>query len=189
MDIFIQALAVATDVWADAIAQLSWHHSIVVLAYVGAAWFCLVNAHISRQNRQAHLFWYLGAATLCLLGVNTVLHADLFVTQVLRSIAKLQGWYAQRRSFQYTAVLLLGFTFLLLIKGLRMLLSAGELPSGPVAIGLAALVLLFALRMVSAHSTDLVLELRLAGVSIGRLLEFANIGLVIHGARNCLRLH
>ena len=189
MDTFIEALAAAPDVWEDAIAQLSWHHGIVVLAHFGAAWFCLLNAHISRQNRQAHLFWYLGAAALCLLGVNTVLHADLFVTQLLRSIAKLQGWYAQRRSFQYAAVLLLGLTFLLSIKGLRMLLSAGKLPSEPVAIGLAALLLLFAVRMVSAHSTDLVLELRLGGISVGRLLDFASIGLVIHGARNCLRLH
>ena len=39
-----------------------------------------------------------------------------------------------------------------------------------------------------AFDDDLVLELRLGGISVGRLLDFASIGLVIHGARNCLRL-
>jgi hypothetical protein len=189
MDTLTQALSLATDVWEDAITQLSWHHGIVVLAYFGAAWFCLVNAHISRQNQQAHVFWYLGAAALCLLGVNTVLQADLFVTQLLRAIARLQGWYAQRRELQYAAVLLLGLLFLLSLKGLRALLSANDLPSEQVAIGLAALLLLFAVRMVSAHATDLVLNLRLAGVTVSRLLEFASIALVMHGARNCLRVH
>jgi hypothetical protein len=189
MDTLLEALVIATDVWEDAIAQLSWHHGLVVLAYFGAAWFCLVNAHISRQNRQPHVFWYLGAAVLCLLGVNTVLQADLFVTQLLRAIAKLQGWYAQRRELQYSAVLLLGLMVVLSIKGLRSRLSADDLPSELVAMGLAALLALFATRMVSAHGTDLVLNLRLAGVSVGRLIEFAGIGLVIHGARNCLRLH
>ncbi len=189
IDTFIEALATATDVWEGAIAQLSWHHGIVVLAYLGAAWLCLLNAHISRQNRQAHVFWYLGAAALCLLGVNTVLQADLFVTQLLRAIAKLQGWYAQRRELQYAAVLLAGLIFLLSINWLRAQLSAGDLPSERVAAGLAALLLLFAVRVVSAHGTDQVLNLHLAGVSVGRLLEFTGIGLVIHGARNCLRLH
>jgi hypothetical protein len=189
MDTLIQALDDATGVWEHAIAQLNWHSGIVVLAYVGAAWLCVVNGHISRQNQQAHVFWFLGAAMLCLLGVNTVLQADLFFTQLLRAIAKLQGWYAQRRELQYTAVLLLGLIFLLSINRLRALLSEADLPSELVAVGLAALLLLFLTRMVSAHNTDLVLNLRLAGVSIGRLLEFAAIGLVIQGARNCLRVH
>jgi hypothetical protein len=189
MDIFIEALDGANGVWEHAIAQLSWHHGLVVLAYLGAAWLCLVNAHISRQNQQAHVFWYLGAAALCLLGVNTVVQADLFVTQLLRAIAKLQGWYAQRRELQYTAVSLLGLAFLLSINWLRALLSGADLPSELVATGLAALLMLFLTRMVSAHSTDLVLNLRLAGVTVGRLLEFAAIGLVIQGARNCLRVH
>jgi hypothetical protein len=189
MDIFFKALDDAAGVWEHAITQLNWHSGIVVLAYVGAAWLCLVNAHISRQNQQAHVFWYLGAATLCLLGVNTVLQADLFVTHLLRAIAKLQGWYAQRRELQYGAVLLLGIIFLLSINWLRALLSNTELPSELVAVGLTGLLMLFLTRMVSAHNTDLVLNLRLAGVSVGRLLEFAAIGLVIQGARNCLRVH
>jgi hypothetical protein len=188
MEPSIEAIATANAVWATGLAQLSWHHAIVVLAYLGAAWLCLLNAHVSRQNPPAQRFWYLGLAVLFLLGANSVLQADLFVTHLLRTIAKLQGWYAMRRELQYPAVLVLGLTFLLLINRLRARLRSGELPSERVALGLAALLLLFAVRVVSAHGTDQVLNLHLAGVSVGRLLELASISLVIYGARQSLRL-
>jgi len=160
-----------------------------MLAYGGAAWLCLLNGHISKQNRQADLFWYLGATALCLLAVNSVLQADVFVTQLLRAIAKLQDWYAQRRPLQSAAVLLLGLSFLLASGPLRRLLSADELPSQGVAWGLTAALLLFALRAVSAHWTDQVLNLHLAGIPVGRLLELIALGVVVRGARQCLRLH
>jgi len=58
-----------------------------------------------------------------------------------------------------------------------------------VALGLAALLLIFSLRVVLTHATDTLLNWRLGGLSVGRLLEFAGIGLVVHGARLSLNVH
>jgi hypothetical protein len=56
-----------------------------------------------------------------------------------------------------------------------------------VSAGLLALLLLFAVRLVSAHGTDAVLNVRLLGVSIGRLFELACLAWVMWGALFSLR--
>ena len=189
MDTLYQAITTATQVWETAIDQVSWYHGLIALAYLGAAWLCLLNGHISQVARQPHAAWYFAGVVLCLLGTNTVLHADLFMTHLIRAIAKLQGWYGARRTLQYTVVVVLALVVLLSANWLRMVFSASEVPSETVTFGLAALLLLFALRVVSAHGTDTLLNWRLAAISVGRLLEFAGIGLVVHGARRSLRFH
>ena len=189
MDAICQAITTATQIWQTAIDQVSWHHGAIATAYLGAAWLCLLNGHISQVARQPHAAWYFAGVVLCLLGTNTVLHADLFMTHLIRAIAKLQGWYGARRTLQYTVVVVLALVVLLSANWLRMVFSASEVPSETVTFGLAALLLLFALRVVSAHGTDTLLNWRLAAISVGRLLELAGIGLVVHGAWRSLRFH
>ena len=189
MDTLYQATTTATQVWQTAIDQVSWHHGLIAAAYLGAAWFCVLNGHIAQAARQPHAAWYLAGAVLCLLGANTVLQADLFMTHFARATAKLQGWYGPRRTLQYAAVVVLALLVLLSANWLRRMFAASEVPSETVTFGLAALLLLFALRVVSAHGTDALLNWRLAGISVGRMLELAGISLVVHGARRSLRFH
>ncbi|MCF8154932.1 MAG: hypothetical protein K9K35_02915 [Rhodoferax sp.] len=189
MDTLYQALTTAAQVWETAIDQVSWYHGLIAMAYLGAAWLCLLNGHISQVARQPHAAWYFAGIALCLLGANTVLHADLFVTHLIRAIAKLQGWYGARRALQYAVVIVLALVVLLSASWLRTVFAASEVPSETVTFGLAALLLLFALRVVSAHGTDALLNWRLTGISVGRLLELAGIGLAVHGARRSLRFH
>jgi hypothetical protein len=188
MDIVFQAFRDAAPVWEQAMRQSSWYHAFIAAAYLGAAWLVFLNGYIARQARQAHLIWYLAAAAMFVLGVNTVLHGDVLVTHVLRALAKLQGWYGGRRALQY---LMLGAAALAVLSAARWLrgrFAACDVSSEPVAFGLLAVLMLFVVRAVSAHGTDAMLNLRLAGVSLGRLLEFAGVGLVVHGALRCLRL-
>jgi hypothetical protein len=189
MDVVYQASATAAQVWQSAIAQVSWFHIAIATTYLGSAWLCMLNGHISQLARQSHTVWYFAVGVLCLLGVNTILHADLFITHFIRAIAKLQGWYGARRTLQYVAVIVLALVALISSNWLRGVFTASEVPSQTVTFGLAVLILIFALRVVSAHGTDALLNWRLAGVSFGRLLELIGIGLVVHGARKCLRFH
>jgi hypothetical protein len=65
--------------------------------------------------------------------------------------------------------------------------AASDESSIPVALGLTLLLALLALRTVSVHGIDAIINVRLAGVSFGRLMEFVGIGLVLLGALRCLR--
>ena len=188
MDRIIPAFSRAAEVWEQALLQLTWFHTLIVAAYLGAAWLCFINGYIAKGAQEAHGLWFVAAAVLCVLGANTALHGDLFLTQVLRSLAKLQGWHGERRLLQDLTIGAMVLLFLFSANWLHARFTADGVPSEPVAIGLAALVVLLVLRTVSAHVTDTVLALRISGVSVGRLVEFAGIGLVLHGALRCLRL-
>lgn len=188
MDTLVQAFYVAAPVWEQAVVQVSWHHAFIAAAYLGAAWLCLLNGHIARGCGEAHLGWYLALALLCALGANTVLSGDVFMTHFVRAAVKLHGWYGERRPAQYLALGALALVLVMASGWLRARLTDVDVASTVVALGLTALLLLFCLRAVSGHATDVVINLRLAGVSVGRLLELAAIGLVLHGALRCLRL-
>jgi hypothetical protein len=188
MDTIAQVFSDAMPIWERVILQLSWYHGLIAAAYLGAAWLCLLNGHIAKNSQEAHITWNVAAAALCVLAANSVLRGDVFVTHALRSLAKLEGWYGERRVAQYLAVLVLALIVLSVAGWLRRAFTASNVASESVALGLAVLLVLLLVRTVSAHGTDAIINLRLAGVSVGRLLEFAGIGLVLHGAMRCLRL-
>ncbi len=188
MDIFLQAFLDAEPVWEHALRQLTWYHVLIAAAYLGAAWLCVLNGYIAKSSREADAIWYVAAILLGVMAANTVLHADVFLTHLGRSLSKLEGWYGERRLVQYALVVVFALLALWAVGWLRIAFTASDVPSEPVAWGLIALLILLAVRTVSAHGTDAILNLRLVGVSFGRLLEFAGIGLVLHGASRCLRL-
>lgn len=187
MEILAQAIADAVMVWEQALLQLNWYHGLIVTAYLGAAWLCVLNADIARNAGDASSIWYSAAIALSLLAANTVLHGDVLVTHTLRGLAKQEGWYGQRRSWQYGTVAVLVLIALWVASRLGHAFAASDQSSVPVALGLTLLLALLALRTVSVHGIDAIINLRLAGVSFGRLMEFVGIGLVLQGALRCLR--
>lgn len=188
METFLQAFDTAAPVWTLALERLSWRHGLVTAAYLLAAWFCLMNGHIARAARETHKVWLLAAGALCLLGANTLLQAEVLLTHVLRAIAKMDGWYGDRRELQYAVVGLLALLAWPLWLQLRTAFKTSHSAAEPVVWGLTLVLLVFVLRMVSAHGFDALLNLRLAGLSLGRLAELAGLGLVMHGCLRCLRL-
>ena len=188
MNSIFQVFSTAVPVWEQALRQVSWFQGIIAMAYFGVAWLCLLNAHIAKGVLEAHFIWYVTAGILCVLGANTILHGDVFVTHVFRSAAKLEGWYGQRRLAQYLVIS--GLTLLALVAAhwLRSEFTACDVPSESVVWGLVALVIILLVRTVSAHGTDAVINHHVAGISLGRLFEIAGIGLVLHGTLICLRM-
>jgi len=188
MDTLLQAFDMAVPIWAQALGRVSWSHGVFTAIYLLAAWLCLLNGHIARAARETHKVWCVAAAALCLLAANTLLQSEVLLTHVLRAIAKSQGWYGGRRELQYAVVGLLALLGWLVWLRLRSAFTTSHSASEPVVWGLTLVLLVFALRLVSAHGTDAVLNLRLAGLSMGRLTELAGLGLVVHGSLRCLRL-
>ena len=178
----------AAAIWEQAVLGLTWYHGVITAAYLGVAWLCLLNGYIARTEHDPHLVWYLAALLLCLLAINTLLHADVFVTHLLRGLAKMEGWYGVRRPMQYVAELVAALVLLLLAGRLRSEFVAGTVQSESVAIGLVVMLLLLTLRTVSAHGPDAIINLYRAGVSVGRWIEVGGLALIFQGTLHCLRL-
>jgi hypothetical protein len=183
-----QAIDYASPIWQQAVYRLNASHGLVACAYGVAAWLCFMNVEMTKETLVPCSIWCSATVLLCLLGANVVLQADVFVTQMCRALARLQGWYGQRRELQYLLIgsmapVVLGAGFWLFKR-----LEANAQPgSGAVGAGLLALVLLLAVRAVSAHGTDAVLNARLVDVSLGRLFELSGIAWVMVGASRNLR--
>ncbi len=189
MNSLFEAASLAAPIWQEAVAHLAWTHLVVAAAYAGAAWLCLLNRHLDRQTQQGLAPWTAATLILVLLAFNTVLCGDVFVTDWLREMARLNGWYAQRRPAQYFAALCaVGVLFWRARRGS----GAGpgvDVPAARLSAGLAVLLGLLALRTVSAHGTDAVLTARLLGISLGRWAEVGAIVWVARSALQGLRRH
>lgn len=195
MDTALQSLFQAMDhaslIWQQAIYRLGWSHAAVASAYGAAAWLCFLNMQIEEEALGSCALWWIAAVLMCLLGVNTVLQADVLVTQTFRALSRLQGWYGQRRALQYLVIGLITMAVLTTFNSRtrlsQKLNSCSGVKAGAVSAGLLALMLLFVVRLVSAHGTDAVLSMRLFGLSIGRWFEMACITSVMWGALRSLR--
>lgn len=188
MNALMQAVGDAAPLWHQSIVRMGWQQFAVALFYMAAAVLCLLNAHALKQAGRGRAAWHAAAGLLYLFAAETVLAGALWLAAVFRALAHLHGWYGERRIVQYAALALLG----VLVVRLAGLLRRGLADSGPqdsdIVLGLAALMLLNALRHVSAHHTDLVLNLRLAGISVARLVELGALCMVTRGALANLRL-
>ena len=192
MELFSQAISSAHPVWLQAVRQVGWHHAVITLLYLAAAWLCYLHARWLSDDLQSPTHWLALTGVLCLLAANTVLQGEVWFTHTLRALAHATGWYESRRPWQYLiTVLLVGLAW----AGTRWL-GAGLAHPGAnqsqlalgLALGVALLLLLVPLRAVSAHGTDALLGLRLLGLSLGRLCELAGLGLVLMSTWRSLQI-
>lgn len=188
MENVYKAIEYATPIWRQAVFQLTWPHGLVAGAYGVVAWLCFMNARLTKETLGKCSIWCLAVTLLCFLGANVLLQGDVFVTHVIRTLARLQGWYEQRRELQYVLISVVALSVLVLgNKTCQRYELYAQSDIGMVSAGLVALVLLLAVRTVSAHGIDAVINTRFAGVSIGRLLELLGMACVAFGALRSLR--
>ncbi len=188
MDNIYQAVEVASPIWQQAVFRLSWWHGLVAVAYGVAAWLCFLNARATREAQGSCAMWCVAAALLCLMGANVMLQGDVFVTQMCRALARLQGWYGQRRELQYLALGLVALAVLGLgLRAFQRFKPHAQSHTDAASAALLALLVLLALRTVSAHGTDAMVNARFFGLSVGRLFELAGIAWVTLSALRNLR--
>lgn len=188
MDILLQALESGANLWEQSLQAMSAFHFLLTLLYLVPLGLCLANGQAARQSGEADRVWWIAALLLGLLAANTVLNADVFVSQSMRALLKLSGLYGERRPWQYGVVGLLAVVFLWLAARVRHAFVACDVASEAVPFGLIILLALLALRLVSAHDTDAILNLDLDVMTLGRALELLGLGLLAHGCWLCLEL-
>ena len=164
---------------------LGW---VTVLAYV-AAFIVAIRVYLSSETlfseyviRQKYL--WLGIACLLLfLGLNKQLDLQTLLTSIGRNIAYRDGWYRDRRAFQlvFVSVALVGglatmFAMLFIyLRVIRQHLLA--------ILGVCLLIVFILLRMSSFHHLDELFRVRLAGIKIYWVIEWAGIGLIVWNAK------
>ncbi len=185
-DLLENAFDSASLAWEMAIEQLGWSAGIVLLAYLVSAWLCFVCAHAASQAGENGRGWHLCCGLLLLLTIESVLQSHVFLLQMLRSLAKAQGWYAERRSGQFYLVAGLGVFALLMLFWLRSRLGEIWSDCAPAVFGIGMTAAVFLIRAISFHDTDQIINANIAGFALGRLVEMCGLAMIALSAQRWL---
>lgn len=153
---------------------------IVVLLYVGGVLASAVAAR--RAQGRERQFWILAAIVLALLGLNKQLDLQTWLTAHLRTLARAQGWYPDRRAMQRLFLAGLGSAGLTAWLGMLVWQARAR---GTVKLALAGGTLLLCFivaRAASFYHLKGALGGRLLGMRVHQLIEAAGILIVIAAA-------
>ena len=153
-----------------------------VYGWLAAAAYALGAVLCWRASRRGptgeRRFWLVAAVLLAFLAINKQFDLQTLFTDAAKAIAKVQGWYANRREYQagFIAGLAVAFAAVVLILLLR---SRRDRPVVRGAVVGIALILLFVLvRASSIDRIDWLLARHLGGVKVNHTLELASIAIV-----------
>jgi hypothetical protein len=176
--------------WAPKIGDATPMGWVVTLGYFYTAMLIVYMLRklrrISPERRRIYVqFWVVVLFVYVLLGLNKQLDLQTFITATGRCMARTEGWYAERRSFQLTAILY-GLAFglsslFVFFYYFRSITSRCLLAF----VGLSLSGLFVFLRAISFHHIDSIFSATVANLKLHALLELTAIMLV---AVNAIRL-
>lgn len=171
--------------WRAGLADASASDWITVAAYLLAAAIALRASLTAEQRgeRRERLFWSLAAALLVFLGVNELFDLQMVLTAVGKAWALQQGWYEDRRLYQFEFVLAL--TAAALLGGVAALrLTRGAHPAVRWALlGLVFIGTFVLIRAASFNHVDALLGMGPEAFTWGSIQEMLGIVIVGSAAR------
>ena len=152
---------------------------VTVAAYFGTSLACFASGRVSLRDRG---FWLFLTFALFLLGVNKQLDFQSGLTAIGRCASQLQGWYDDRRQFQFFFIL-----GLLAVSGMVLLstfvrMSARLHRVGAALLGFGMLLTFVNVRAIGFHHFDSLLKTSLLGVRVNWILELSGIALILLNA-------
>ncbi len=142
-----------------------------------AAFIATFHKHL--EERLATKFWHAISLLMVLLGLNKQLALQMLLTEMGRQVAKAQGWYDERRIFQFSFIVVFAtmFTaaFIWFAKRYRDSFRRYTL----VFCGLFFLLSFVIIRAAAFHHFDEVIQYDLHGFKMNWLLELAGIYMII----------
>lgn len=136
---------------------------IVALDFL-AAWLCFsagrrqpADSLGDHRSGRASRFWFVLAVSMILLGLNKQLDLQTLLTQLGRAIARIEGWYAQRRTIQIIFVIGCAVIGLIGLIASFQLLRGRWRQCGVAYLGIVFLATFVAIRTASLHHVDVVL--------------------------------
>lgn len=140
----------------------------------------VIEARHPLQDRSAMIFWAIVIIILLLLMANRLFNIQLLATLAARCAALDEGWYGERRPFQFLIILLscaAGAGVALLV-----FLRRPKWDERLVLFGLIALVVFAAIRSLSFHWIDVYVRMKIFGLNFNGLTEGAALAPVLFGS-------
>jgi hypothetical protein len=157
---------------------------LTVLAYAVAAYLCLrVYLQSGQQSGRERLSWLFLSALMAFLCINKQLDLQSLFVQVLRDMARADGWYSERRLYQ--ARFVKGFALVGALVGAIVMIfamRARNIWARVAALGTLLIIGFIVIRAASFHHVDVVLKSTLAGLRYNWILELTPISLIIVSA-------
>lgn len=177
------------EAWWVTLERIGLGPWLYAVGYLGLLALSLLAARAARDATEPTRGWMLLAGVYGLLALDTLLQLHVPWVQFLRRAALAAGHYEARRSAQLL-VLYAGVALVLgTLVWLRARLREAFRSRLPLILGAALLIGLAALRWLSFHGTDQWLAWRLAGMSLGRMLELVGLLLSATALLGWLRRH
>lgn len=176
MNVFFQEVtACALDRWSPGIGDPNGIGWLTVLVYAISGLAALIVAvrgpFPMASRRRERLFWLILAVALFGLAANKQLDLQSFATAVGRCVAKLQGWYQERRAFQLEVILAL-VAGMILATFLTWRLMRGTLRrNGFALLGMMLVLTFVAVRAIGFHHVDVLINMRVQDMKMNWLLE------------------
>lgn len=126
---------------------------------------------VTTRGRERSFWIIVGCLMLCL-AVNKQLDLQSALTAAGRCLARMQGWYDQRRTVQMDFLIGLAMLAALFLAGMLALLRGSWARTGLAAIGLAFVCGFVLMRAVGFHHFDRMLGLPVMGMRANVLLEW-----------------
>ncbi|MBC7522811.1 MAG: hypothetical protein H7268_17175 [Sandarakinorhabdus sp.] len=165
----------AAPAWASHDAgTLPW---LAVSGYLIAAGLCLWRRGPAATPRE-RLFWLLAALAMLALGINKQLDLQTALTAALRTTAKDNGWFDQRREIQRIFVIAVTVGGVVVCAGLAWLVRGLRPAVLSVLVGLCLLAVFVAVRAASFHHIDVVMRMSVLGLKLHTVLELLGIAIV-----------
>jgi DNA-directed RNA polymerase subunit RPC12/RpoP len=188
--LFMLILLLQTNIAFAAIQDGRWHVGIgdptifgwvTVLAYLLAAWRCVVKADESKDFGGNYPFWLYLAAFLLFLAINKQLDLQSWLTDFARESAKAHGWYEHRKPVQITFIGLLAFGMVTVLFSLRLFFANAWRHNKITWLGIVLLCTFIVMRAASFHHFDILINYDILGIKINVVLELGAIALIILG--------
>lgn len=163
--------------WSPGIGDPSVMGWATVAAYIVTAMLCFLAPTKARSHTEAR-FWILVGIFLLALALNKQLDLQSALTALGRCVSQQQGWYGSRRAIQreFIVVLLTGSAFVgvAMVWLLRSVL-------GRIWLALAGVMIVMtfiAVRAVSFHHMDAILNIRIHDIRANWILELSGLVLI-----------
>ncbi|BAQ71658.1 isopropylmalate isomerase large subunit (plasmid) [Rhodovulum sulfidophilum] len=144
--------------WQPGIGDPTWQGWTTVAVYLAVAALALRAAcravFPAPSARRERIFWSLVALVLLGLAINKQLDLQSALTATGRCLARLQGWYGQRRAVQTEFIAAIGTLSLLSLIGLLWLLRGTLRRSAPAIVGLCFVSGFVLIRAAGFHHFD-----------------------------------
>jgi len=156
---------------------LGWVTTVVYLLAVICTYKQMVASKVGGGDAR---FWLILTITLILLGINKQLDLQTWLTEVVRTDAQAQGWYAARRLVQAAFVIFLGLSMLVALGSLYLLSENSRWRRYKLVwIGMLLLCMFVLMRAATFHHVDIYINTHFSGFKF--LIETGALLLIILG--------